>query len=152
MGGGRRLCGERLGSPMLHERAHVTPQGESRMRARSAYTRARAALKQHSNHSSHCNPYAAGTKNSSHCSPHAARSKMGKKNRKKQDDGDYFASLGAPTENAVDDAAAEKAEAAAAYIKALQQQKQQQAADHSVYTVPPHPLARCLLGCFGATS
>jgi hypothetical protein len=35
---------------------------------------------------------------------------MGKKNRKKQDDGDYFASLGAPTENAVDDAAAEKAE------------------------------------------
>jgi hypothetical protein len=34
---------------------------------------------------------------------------MGKKNRKKQDDGDYFASLGAPTENAVD-AAAEKAE------------------------------------------
>ena len=35
---------------------------------------------------------------------------MGKKNRKKQDDGDYFASLGAPTENAVDDAAAERAE------------------------------------------
>ena len=35
---------------------------------------------------------------------------MGKKNRKKQDDGDYFASLGAPTENSVDDAAAEKAE------------------------------------------
>jgi fructose-specific component phosphotransferase system IIB-like protein len=35
---------------------------------------------------------------------------MGKKNRKKQDDGDYFASLGAPTENSVDDAAAERAE------------------------------------------
>mmetsp|Transcript_10421 Transcript_10421/g.27601 ORF Transcript_10421/g.27601 Transcript_10421/m.27601 type:complete len:354 (-) Transcript_10421:31-1092(-) len=35
---------------------------------------------------------------------------MGKKNRKKQDDGDYFASLGAPTKNAVDDAAAERAE------------------------------------------
>jgi len=48
--------------------------------------------------------------NSSHCSPYAATARMGKKNRKKQDDGDYFASLGAPTENAVDDAAAEKAE------------------------------------------
>lgn len=37
---------------------------------------------------------------------------MGKKNRKSQDDGDYFASLGAPTEDKIDDAAAERAEEA----------------------------------------